>query len=63
MQSTNQASNEEDGYDHLHALKKVEVLLQKAKEAAEKRENTLAHAFSEKVKMKSIHLSFHLSRW
>ncbi|MCD7460357.1 hypothetical protein HAX54_043388, partial [Datura stramonium] len=47
--STNQASTADDGYDHLHALEKIEDLLQKAKEAAKKRENTLAHAFSRKM--------------
>lgn len=48
--SINQASTpENDGYDHLHALEKIEALLQKAKEAAKKREDTLAHAFSRKM--------------
>lgn len=40
---------DKDGYDHLHALEKIEALLHKAKEATKKRENTLAHAFSRKV--------------
>ncbi|XP_055815300.1 protein IQ-DOMAIN 18-like [Solanum dulcamara] len=48
--SINQASiPDNDGYDHLHALEKIEALLHKAKEAAKKRENTLAHAFSQKM--------------
>lgn len=49
MQSTNQASTANYRYDHSHALEKVEALLQKAKEAAKQRENTLAFAFSQKV--------------
>ncbi|XP_010327634.1 protein IQ-DOMAIN 18 isoform X1 [Solanum lycopersicum] len=40
---------DKDGYDHLHALEKIEALLHKAKEATKKRENTLAHAFSRKM--------------
>ncbi|KAG5629234.1 hypothetical protein H5410_000951 [Solanum commersonii] len=48
--SINQASiPDNDGYDHLHALEKIEALLHKAKVAAKKRENTLAHAFSRKM--------------
>ncbi|PHT58854.1 hypothetical protein CQW23_01217 [Capsicum baccatum] len=48
--STNQATTlDNDGYDHFHALEKVEVLLQRAREAAKKRENTLSHAFSRKM--------------
>ncbi|KAK4736791.1 hypothetical protein R3W88_000488 [Solanum pinnatisectum] len=48
--SINQASiPDNDGYDHLHALEKIEALLHKAKEAAKKSENTLAHAFSRKM--------------
>ncbi|OIS97723.1 PREDICTED: protein IQ-DOMAIN 14-like [Nicotiana attenuata] len=47
--STNQASTANDRYDHSHALEKVEALLQKAKEAAKQRENTLAFAFSQKM--------------
>ncbi|XP_047261464.1 protein IQ-DOMAIN 18-like [Capsicum annuum] len=49
--STNQATTlDNDGYDHFHALEEVEVLLQRAREAAKKRENTLAHAFSRKMR-------------
>ncbi|XP_060197155.1 protein IQ-DOMAIN 17-like isoform X2 [Lycium barbarum] len=47
--STNLASTVDDGYDHSRALEKVEALLQKAKEAAKKRENSLASAFSRKM--------------
>ncbi|CAN4114120.1 unnamed protein product [Withania somnifera] len=48
--SRNQAGTGDNGYDHLLALEKVEALLQKAKEeAAEKRDNSLAHAFSRKM--------------
>ncbi|KAJ8529109.1 hypothetical protein K7X08_035944 [Anisodus acutangulus] len=47
--STNQASIADDGYDHSHALEKIEVLLQKAKEAAKNRENSLSSAFSRKI--------------
>ncbi|XP_016479221.1 protein IQ-DOMAIN 18 isoform X1 [Nicotiana tabacum] len=47
--SKNQVSTVDDRYDHSHAIEKVEALLQKEKEAAKQRENTLAFAFSQKM--------------
>jgi accessory colonization factor AcfC len=43
--------------DHPQAIEEIQAMLQRAKEAALKRENALAHAFSHQVLLSFVSLS------
>lgn len=58
MQSRDGSYVADDWDDYPHIVEEIQTLLEKTKEAALKREKSLAHAFSHQVFLSTIFLKF-----